>query len=78
MAQLNAAFPNLVVVAKGVAKYFIKYVNYDNTELYHYVATEGSAAIEPPIKDPTREPTLDEQGEEMAWFEWAGWQSELG
>lgn len=78
LAQLNAAFPNLIIVAKGVAKYFIKYVNYDNTELYHYVAAEGTAAIEPPIENPTRPPSLDEQGEEKAWYIWEGWQSELG
>lgn len=78
LAQLNEAFPNLIIVSKGVSKYFIKYVNYDNTELYYYVAESGTDAIEPPIDEPSREPTLDENGEEKAWFEYAGWQYEGG
>lgn len=78
LSQLNAAFPNLTIVVNGAAKYFIKYVNYDNTLLYSYIAQGGTAAIEPPIETPTRPPKLDESGEEETWFENAGWQYERG
>lgn len=83
LARLNSAFPNLVVVSNGVAKYFIKYVDYDNTLLYSYIGAEGDAAIDP-LKEgflketPSREQLIDEDGDILAKYEYIGWWYEGG
>ena len=61
LEKINDRFPELVVVVNGVAKYFIRYADWDNTLLYRYIATEGTKAIDPIemgyIEAPTREST---------------------
>lgn len=47
LEQLNATFPELIVEVAGQEKYFIKYVDYNNNELYKYIANGGDAAIDP-------------------------------
>lgn len=74
LEEINDAFSELVVVVNGVAKYFIRYVDHDATLLYRYIATEGTAAINPVelgyIDEPVRENT------DRAHFVYKGW-SEL-
>ena len=61
LEEINDNFPELVVVVNGVAKYFVRYADWDNTLLYRYIATEGTKAIDPIemgyIETPTREST---------------------
>ena len=47
LEDINDNFPELVVVVDGIPQYFIRYVNYDNEPLYRYIASEGTAAIDP-------------------------------
>lgn len=50
LGEINDAFPELVVVANGVAKYLIRYLRYDGTVCYQYVAGAGDTAIDPVAK----------------------------
>jgi hypothetical protein len=74
LEEINDRFPELVVVVNGIAKYFIRYADWNNTLLYRYIATEGTAAINPIeagyISIPSREST------ETAHYTYKGW-SEL-
>lgn len=71
LTEINDNFPELVVVENGVAKYLVRYLNYDATVLYKYVATEGATAIDPVaatyITAPTREATV------YATYQYDGW-----
>lgn len=71
LEEINDNFPELVVVVNGVAKYFVRYADWDNTLLYRYIATEGTKAIDPItagyIEAPTREST------ETAHYTYKGW-----
>ena len=72
LEQINDNFPELVVVVNGVAQYFVRYADWDNTLLYRYIAEEGTAAIDPIaagyIDAPVRPNT------ETAQYEYKGWQ----
>lgn len=74
LEELNDIFPELIVVVNGVAKFFMRYVNYDNSLLYRYVINAGENAIDPIskgiIEAPSRENT------ETAKYTFVGW-SEL-
>jgi hypothetical protein len=74
LEEINDNFPELVVVVNGVAQYFVRYADWDNTLLYRYIAAEGTAAINPIelgyIEEPSRENT------EVAQYTYKGW-SEL-
>lgn len=78
LEAINDEFPELVIVVNGVAQYFIRYVNYDNTILYRYVAKEGTAAIDPVssgfIATPTRPTLTTDDGTEVGKFTYNGWQ----
>lgn len=71
LEDINDTFPELVVVAGGAAKFFVRYVNYDNTLLYRYIVSEGEAAINPItagyISQPVRPDT------ETATYRYVGW-----
>lgn len=71
LEEINDNFPELVVVVNGVAKYFVRYADWDNTLLYRYIATEGTAAIDPIeegfIDAPVRPDT------ETAQYVYRGW-----
>ena len=73
LEKINDIFPELVVVVDGVAKYFIRYADWDNKLLYRYIATEGTAAIDPIeagyISIPTRPNTEDAKYEYKNWSE---------
>lgn len=63
LAEINEAFPELVVVANGEAQYIVRYVDYDNTVLYRQVVSAGGNAVNPvtagSISAPTRTGTED-------------------
>ena len=71
LETINDAFPELIVVVGGKAKYFIRYLNWDNSLLYRYIAVQGDDAIDPVlsgyIDTPIRENTED------ATFSYLGW-----
>jgi hypothetical protein len=71
LEEINDRFPELVIVVNGVAKYFVRYADWDNTLLYRYIATEGTAAIDPIeagfVTTPVRENT------ETATYVYKGW-----
>ena len=47
LEEINMTFPGLTVVVNGIPKFFIRYRNYYNEVVYHYIASEGDAAIDP-------------------------------
>lgn len=71
LEEINDNFPELVVVVAGVAKYFVRYADWDNTLLYRYIATEGTTAIDPitegHIETPVRSDT------DTARYVYKGW-----
>lgn len=71
LEEINDNFPELVVVVNGVAKYFVRYADWNNTLLYRYIATEGTKAIDPiedgHIETPVRADT------ETAQYVYKGW-----
>ena len=73
LEEINDNFPELVVVVNGVAKYFVRYADWDNTLLYRYIATEGTAAIDPIkagyIDTPSRPDTDTAQYTYKGWSE---------
>lgn len=71
LEEINDNFPELIVVAGGKAKFFVRYLNYDNTLLYRYIAEEGTAAIDPVALDLIDEPTRPDT--ETAKYKYQGW-----
>lgn len=73
LEEINDTFPELIVVVDGVAKFFVRYVNYNNTLLYRYIIDEGQDVIDPIkkgyITKPTRENTDDATFEYSHWSE---------
>lgn len=73
LQSINDMFPELIIVVNGVAKFFIRYFNYDNTLLYRYIAVEGTAAIDPImqgfIQQPQRADTEDTKSSWRGWSE---------
>lgn len=55
--KINTVFPELIIVVNGKAKYFIRYVNKDNSTLYSYIANEGEAIKDPIETGEISEPT---------------------
>lgn len=73
LEEINDTFPELIVVVNGVAKFFMRYVNYNNTLLYRYIIDEGQDAINPITKGyisaPTRDDTEDAKYVYSHWSE---------
>ena len=73
LEEINDNFPELVVVVNGIAKYFVRYADWDNKLLYRYIATEGTAAIDPIeagyIDIPTRADTETAKYTYKSWSE---------
>jgi hypothetical protein len=76
LEKINDNFPELVVVVNGVARYFIRYVNWNNSLLYRYDTIEGTAAIDPVekgyIDPPVREDTVVDDMV-VAQYTYKGW-----
>ena len=71
LEEINDVFPALVVVAGGTAKFFVRYVNYDNKLLYRYICNEGDAAINPITAGHITQPVRPDT--ETATYVYAGW-----
>ena len=73
LEEINDNFPELVVIVNGIAKYFVRYADWDNELLYRYIATEGTAAIDPIeegyIDVPVRESTETAHYSYKQWSE---------
>ena len=71
LTEIYASFPELTVVANGVGMYYVRYLNYDGTELYNTIETEGASAIDPVaagiIDAPTREATVHNTYDYNGW-----------
>ena len=63
LAEINEAFPNLIVIANNVPQYIVRYIDWDNTVLYRAVVAEGANAVNAVtagyITAPTKEGTDD-------------------
>lgn len=71
LSKINDAFPELIVVADGQAKYFVRYLNWDNSLLYRYVATAGDGAIDPVLSGYIEQPVRPNA--EDAEYSYLGW-----
>lgn len=71
LEEISNEFPELVVIAGGVAMYVVRYVNYDGTVLHKAIVNAGDNAVDPVatglIEAPTR-PGTDGIG-----YMYAGW-----
>lgn len=71
LEELNEFYKELVVIVNGKAKFFVRYLNQDNTLLHKYVASIGDNAIDPValgiIEVPTISPTEDTKWEYKEW-----------
>ena len=71
LEELNDYFKELVVIVDGKSKFFIRYLNQDNTLLYKYAASMGDNAVDPVklnlIQKPTLEGTNDTTHEFSHW-----------
>ena len=69
--EINTHFPDLVVVANGVALYLVRYLNYDNTVLYRSVLHEGDDAIDPVAQGLIDAPVrVGEEGTGYVFSQW--------
>jgi len=71
LEEINDVFPELIVVVNGVAKFFMRYVNYDNTLLYRYICNAGENAINPITEGLIAQPVRPNT--ETATYEYLGW-----
>ena len=71
LEELNDFFKELVVIVNGKSKFFIRYLNQDNSLLHKYAASIGDNVIDPValgiIETPTMAPTEDTKYEYRAW-----------
>lgn len=74
LEEINDVFPELVVVVNGVAKFFMRYVNYNNELLYRYICSAGNNAIDPYASGLIERPVRPDT--ETAKYTYTGW-SEL-
>lgn len=73
LEAINTAFPSLIVVVAGVPKFFMRYVDWDNTLLYRYIADAGTAAIDPAVQGLITTPTKTSTDD--AHYTYVGWSS---
>lgn len=73
LEELNDFYKELVVIVNGKSKFFIRYLNQDNTLLHKYAASIGDDAIDPISAGIIDIPTL--AGTEDTKYEYREWSS---
>ena len=73
LEELNEYFKELVVIVNGKTRFFLRYLNQDNTLLYKYAVSTGDDAIDPVQLGLIETPTLE--GEEGVRYEFKEWSS---
>ena len=71
LEELNEFFKELIVIVDGKARFFIRYLNQDNTLLYKYTVSIGDSAIDPIDAGLIETPTLE--GGEDTRYEFSHW-----
>lgn len=78
LEELNETFKELIVIVNGKTRFFIRYVDWDNTLIYKKAVSQGENAFDPigsvinpntglPLEAPTREGTEDTSYEFSQW-----------
>ena len=78
LEELNETFKELIVIVNGKTRFFIRYVDWDNTLIYKRAVSQGENAFDPigsvinpdtglPLETPTREGTEDTSYEFSQW-----------
>jgi hypothetical protein len=71
LEEINEYFKELIIFVEGKARFFIRYLNGDNTLLYKYAVSTGDDAINPIeegiIETPTLEGTEDTRYKFNRW-----------
>ena len=73
LEEINEYFKELIVYVNGVAKFFIRYLNHDNTLLYKYPAPMGADVIDPIAQGLIDTPTME--GSKEVTYEFSHWSS---
>lgn len=71
LEELNDYFKELIVFVNGKARFFVRYMNGDNTLLYKYAISTGDNAIDPIAKGIIETPVLE--GAEDTRYEFNRW-----
>ena len=71
LEELNDYFKELVVIVNGKSRFFIRYLNQDNTLLYKYAVPTGDDAIDPIEAGLIEAPVLE--GSETVKYEFKRW-----
>lgn len=71
LEELNEYFKELIVIVGGKARFFIRYLNQDNTLLYKYAISTGDNAIDPIETGLIDTPILE--GSETVKYEFRQW-----
>lgn len=71
LEELNEYFKELVVIVDGKARFFVRYLNQDNTLLYKYAISTGDNAIDPIESGLIETPTLE--GTSVVKYEFRQW-----
>lgn len=75
LEEINTTFPELTIIVDGVAKFFVKFLNYDNTLLYRYICSEGEQIVDPVLAGTIEEPTRPNT--DTGLFSYKGWSIDL-
>ena len=73
LEEINEYFKELIIYVNGVARFFIRYLNQDNTLLYKYATPLGADAIDPIAEGLIDTPTME--GSEEIDYEFNRWSS---
>jgi hypothetical protein len=71
LEEINDLFPELIVVVNGKTRFFLRYVNWDNTLLYKHPTSQGMNAVDPVANKLIEVPTRD--GGEDSRYAYTRW-----
>lgn len=73
LEELNDYYPELIVYVNGKARFFMRYLNWNNELLYKYAVSTGDNAIDPVTSNLIDTPTRD--GGEDTIYSYSRWSS---